>query len=337
MTTDAASPITYRSPLLDLAGAVAIDPALDPVDAGIAWHYADPLREQRRLDEGTGFVDLSNRGVIAVEGPDRLSWLHSLISQHVEHLAPGVGTEGLLLSPNGHVEQHFGLLDDGSTTWLHTEPGRDDALVAFLDSMRFMLRVEVRNETANRSVIWFPRDSEPVSAMLQEQRLDSVVVPARRGTFALIPRKDVVEASSTWGEPAGVWAFEALRVAAAEPRLGFETDHRTIPHEVGWIGPAVHLQKGCYRGQETVARVHNLGRPPRRLVLLHLDGSTQAHLPAHGTEVMVEDRAVGFIGTAVHHFELGPVALAIIKRNVPTDIDLVVGEVTASQEVVVAP
>ena len=72
---------------------------------------------------------------------------------------------------------------------------------------------------------------------------------------------------------AGTWAYEALRIAAGRPRLGLDTDHRTIPHELGWIETAVHLSKGCYRGQETVARVHNLGHPPRRLVRLHLDGA----------------------------------------------------------------
>jgi tRNA-modifying protein YgfZ len=217
------------------------------------------------------------------------------------------------------------------------EPGRAAALIAFLDSMRFTLRVEVRDETPNRSVVWFPRNADPVKSMLEVSSPPVVVVPARRGTFALIPRSELAESAAAWGEAAGVWAYEALRVAAAEPRIGFETDHRTIPHEVGWIGPAVHLQKGCYRGQETVARVHNLGRPPRRLVLLHLDGSTQAHLPAHGADVMLDGRAIGFIGTAVHHFELGPVALAVVKRNVPTDVDLMVGEVSASQEVVIEP
>jgi folate-binding protein YgfZ len=133
-----------------------------------------------------------------------------------------------------------------------------------------------------------------------------------------------------------LWAFEALRVAAHEPRLNRETHHRTIPHEVAWIGPAVHLQKGCYRGQETVARVHNLGRPPRRLVLLHVDGSTN-HLPAHGAEVQVDGRTVGFIGSAVHHYELGPVALAIVKRNVDASATLTVDGVAAAQEVIVDP
>ncbi|MDQ1741205.1 MAG: tRNA-modifying protein YgfZ, partial [Pseudonocardiales bacterium] len=98
------------------------------------------------------------------------------------------------------------------------------------------------------------------------------------------------------------------------PRLGFETDHRTIPHEVGWIGEAVHLDKGCYRGQETVARVQNLGKPPRRLVLLHLSGDSE-QLPEPGSPVERDGRTVGFVGTAVQHHELGPIALAIVKRG----------------------
>jgi folate-binding protein YgfZ len=130
---------------------------------------------------------------------------------------------------------------------------------------------------------------------------------------------------------AGLWAYEAMRVAALVPRVGLETDHRTIPAEIDLIGPAVHLDKGCYRGQETVARVHNLGRPPRRLALLHLDGVTTDVLPAAGTPVTAEDgRAVGFVGTAVRHFELGMVALAVLKRNVPNDATLRVGESTAA-------
>ena len=137
------------------------------------------------------------------------------------------------------------------------------------------------------------------------------------------------------------WAAEALRVAAWRPRLGFETDHRTIPHELGWIGSAVHLQKGCYRGQETVARVQNLGKPPRRLVFLHLDGS-EVTLPAHGTPLRLaadgpDGRQLGFVTTAVRHHELGPIALALVKRNVPVDAPLVAGTTAAAQETVVEP
>jgi hypothetical protein len=123
--------------------------------------------------------------------------------------------------------------------------------------------------------------------------------------------------------PVGTWAYEALRVSSRRPRLRFETDHRTIPHEVGWIGSAVHLDKGCYRGQETVARVHNLGRPPRRLVLVHLAGETDV-LPAPGAPIEHQGRTVGFLGTAAQHHELGPIALAVIKRSLSDDTELLV-------------
>jgi folate-binding protein YgfZ len=226
------------------------------------------------------------------------------------------------------------LVDDGSTTWITTEPGLQGDLVRFLDSMRFMLRVEVADVTDAWAVVWFP-DADRGRAVA-ESVADSVVVPSSRGTHVLLPRGDYGEVVVAVGDPAGVWAYEALRVEAHEPRLRLETDHRTIPHEVAWIGPAVHLQKGCYRGQETVARVHNLGRPPRRLVMLHLDGSTNA-LPAHGDEVQLEGRTVGFVGTAVHHYELGPIALAIVKRAVDAEATLTIDGVSAAQEVIVAP
>ena len=91
---------------------------------------------------------------------------------------------------------------------------------------------------------------------------------------------------------------------ARRPRLGVDSDHRTIPNELEWLRTAVHLDKGCYRGQETVARVHNLGRPPRRLVLLHLDGVSEV-LAEPGTPVLAGTREVGRVGSVVRHYELG--------------------------------
>src|SRR5262249_33616168 len=152
------------------------------------------------------------------------------------------------------------------------------------------------------------------------------------GYDLLVPRASVPSWARRLGVPwAGVWAFEALRVADLRPRLGLETDHRTLPAEVGWLADAVHLDKGCYRGQETVARVHNLGKPPRRLVLLHLDGITTDELPVRGTPVTTDDgREVGVVGTAARHFELGQVALALLKRSVPDDATLHVGPSAAA-------
>ncbi len=267
-------------------------------DAGVAWHYGDPLGEQRRLESGAGFVDLSHRPVVQVAGEDRLTWLHTLTTQHLSDLPSGAWTQALVLSPNGHVEHHLTLVDDGEVTLAHVEPGTADGLIAYLDSMKFWSKVEVSLRD-DLGVVWRPGPTG----------MDGT------DSYEFVDRAD---AAHVGAEPAGTWAFEALRVAAGRPRLGFETDHRTIPAEVGWIDVAVHLDKGCYRGQETVARVHNLGRPPRRLVRLHLDGSGDG-LPERGDALTLDGRAVGFVGTVAQHYELGPIALGLVKRQVPDD------------------
>ncbi|AXI87603.1 folate-binding protein YgfZ [Streptomyces sp. ETH9427] len=320
-----------KSPLLTLPGAV---PA-EGVDEGVAAHYGDLFREQRALADGTGFVDLSHRGVVTVSGPERLGWLHLLLTQHVQELPPHEATEALILSANGHIEHALYLVDDGETTWAHVEPGTQEALVAYLESMKFFYRVEVADRTEDIALVHLPAGSiaeVPEGVAVRE-------TPYGRDLF--LPRGDLEEFARTAGPAAGLLAYEALRVEQHRPRLGFETDHRTIPHELGWIGSAVHLEKGCYRGQETVARVQNLGKPPRRLVFLHLDGS-EVHLPAPGTELRLADdgpdgRKIGFITTSVRHHELGPVALALVKRNVPVDARLLAGDTAAAQETVVEP
>ncbi|MDQ1018223.1 CAF17-like 4Fe-4S cluster assembly/insertion protein YgfZ [Streptomyces afghaniensis] len=320
-----------KIPLLTLPGAV---PA-EGVDEGVAAHYGDLFREQRALADGAGFVDLSHRGVVAVTGEDRLAWLHLLLTQHVSDLPAGQATEALILSANGHIEHALYLVDDGETVWAHVEPGTQDALIAYLESMKFFYKVEVADRTADVAVVHLPAGS------IAEVPEGVVVRETPYGRDLFLPRDGLEAYAAQAGPPAGILAYEALRVEQHRPRLGFETDHRTIPHELGWIGSAVHLQKGCYRGQETVARVQNLGKPPRRLVFLHLDGS-EVHLPVAGTEVRLADegpdgRKVGFITTSARHHELGPVALALVKRNVALDAPLVAGDTAAAQEVVVEP
>lgn len=345
---------SYRSPTFALTGAVP--PPEGSTDSGVPWHYGDPHGEQRALAAGRGSVDLSHRDVVRVCGPDRLDWLHSLTTQHLERLSPGASSTALILSPHGHVEHELHLIDDGECTWLSVEPGTGAALIAHLDSMRFMLRVEVDDVTPDWAVVW-QAERSPVEEYLtwlepadfagsgasdagSDRGGDATKYVDHRpayliGREILVPRGDLLTVVSA--EPAGTWALEALRVAAGVPRLGFETDHRTLPHEVGWVGPAVHLSKGCYRGQEAVARVHNLGSPPRRLVLLHLDGSEV--LPGHGDAVYSGDRSVGWIGTAARHFELGTIATAIVKRSTPTGAVLEVESsgtrIAAAQESVI--
>ena len=314
---------------MSLIAAGAVPPPSDSPDPGVAWHFGDPHGEQRRLARGEGIVDCSNRGVVTVSGPDRLSWLHSLTSQHVEHLAAGESALALILSPHGHVEHELHLVDDGATTWIITQPGTSAELTRYLDSMRFMLRVEVADVSDAYAVVWEPTaETEPANP--------TWIVPepfasrGYRGREVIVPRESL-PARLDGAVLAGTWALEALRVEAAMPRLGQETDHRTIPHEVGWIPSAVHLQKGCYRGQETVARVQNLGKPPRRLVLLPLDGSDEVTI-AHGDPVWWGDREIGWVGSFARHYELGPIALAVVKRNVPVDAELVVRHVAGSEQ-----
>ncbi|MEU5639184.1 CAF17-like 4Fe-4S cluster assembly/insertion protein YgfZ [Streptomyces milbemycinicus] len=320
-----------KSPLLSLPGAV---PGEGP-DEGVAAHYGDLFREQRALADGSGFVDLSHRGVITVSGPDRLSWLHLLLTQHVSELPAGQATEALILSPHGHIEHALYIVDDGETTWAHVEPGTQGDLLAYLESMKFFYRVEIADRTEEFAVVHLPAGSiaeAPEGAAVRE-------TPYGRDLF--LPRADLESFAAASGPPAGALAYEALRVEAHRPRLGLETDHRTIPHELGLIGSAVHLHKGCYRGQETVARVENLGKPPRRLVFLHLDGS-EVTLPGHGAPVRLASegaagRTLGFVTTSARHHELGPIALALVKRNVPVDAALIVDTTAAAQEVVVEP
>jgi folate-binding protein YgfZ len=333
------------SPLVGRPGAVQME------GGAVAVHYGDPLREQRLLAEGAGLVDRSDRDVVVVPGADRLTWLHSLTSQHLDRLADASGSEALVLSPNGHVEHHLVLADFAGTTWADVEPGTGAALNTFLERMRFMLRVEpalVTDQWAVLSLVG-PKAGEvlaaaglPVPESPYEVRpLDSGFVrrmPAIGDGGAtvvdlVVPREKLAAVADrllgAGAALAGVAAFEALRVEARRPRFGVDSDHRTIPNELEWLQTAVHLDKGCYRGQETVARVHNLGRPPRRLVLLHLDGVSEV-LAEPGTPVLAGTREVGRVGSVVRHHELGVIALALVKQSVAMETALTVAGSTAA-------
>ena len=342
--------MTHPSQLLGAEGAVPGEGR----DAAVAAHYGDPVREQRLLVEGLAAVDLGHRGVLTVSGPDRLTWLHSLTTQHLTGLAPRTSTQSLVLSPKGHVEHDLHLVDDGEQTWITVEPGTHEALAGWLDSMRFMLDVVVTDRTGEFVVVGEAgaRESapgEPVAWVdpwpgpVGETYAYGPLTPEHPGRSwrsreVIVPVADQAAAVGD-RQLAGLWAWEALRVAAWRPRLGAETDHRTIPHEVDWLRTAVHLQKGCYRGQETVARVKNLGRPPRRLVALHLDGSGHV-IPDAGEPIRLGEKVVGHLTSVARHHEDGPIALGLVKRSTDPAATLTAGEgvgVAAAQTVIVAP
>ncbi|RWZ64481.1 folate-binding protein [Labedella populi] len=332
-----------------LPGAVLPESVDDRPDVvRVPFHYGDPIREQRALEGGRAVVDESDLGIVSLAGDDRLQLLHSLTSQDLARLAPGASAETLVLDPHGRVEYAARVLDDGETTWLILDPGYAAPLAAWLDRMRFMLRVEVTDRTSEYAVVASTRviDDLPVAAPsgvrldwhdpwaavvaggwqyavsdhpgAQRTWIESIVERDRLPEVVALVDAGVVAAS-------GSLAAEALRIAAWRPRQIAEADERTIPHELDWLRTAVHLEKGCYRGQETVAKVHNLGHPPRRVVMLHLDGS-DAVLPPHGAVVTAErdgvEREVGHVTSSAIHHDLGPVALAVIKRAVPSELVL---------------
>lgn len=332
-------------------------------DGDLIAHFGDAFREQRRLADGAALAPLGDRTVIEVAGPERLSWLDSITSQAVGRLAPGESTELLVLDPQGRVEHAAGVIDDGASTWLIADAGDAEALAGWLTRMKFRTQatVDIRADLVpvgfidggvvaaaaaaaaasphGIALVW--ADPWQRISVGGHQYSEVIEHPAAdyawRVAILSADGAEALAASLDREALAGLLAAEALRVAAWRPRWTTEVDERSLPHESDWIRSAVHLNKGCYRGQETVAKVHNLGHPPRRLAALHLDGS-DAVLPEPGAPVYAGDDEVGHLTSVARHHEDGPIALAILSRRAPVG-DLVVRaegiDIAASQQVIV--
>lgn len=295
-------------------------------------HFGNPLQEQRQLLAGNAVVARTDQGVLELSGEDAKSWLHSLTSQNIKNLQPGDSTETLLLDPNGHIEQQIKVVVKDDGLYLVVNSTKLEALESWLNKMKFRAKVQIQRSSmsvwgtfadlALSDTCWIDHFStEPVG---------SVRYAADRDDFAyreyLLPLD--YEPSV---QQAGLLAFEALRIAAGRPEIT-DVDERSLPHEFDWLSSAVHLSKGCYRGQETVAKVHNLGHPPRRLVVLNLEvGDTIAN---RGDEIDYQGKVVGKVLAGALHFEAGSVALGLINRNTPY-LNLEVCNQTASQRVLV--
>lgn len=309
-------------------------------------HFDNPLVEQRELISGKRVV-VMDKAVIEVTGADRLTWLNAMLSQNVANLSAGQSAEGLLLDAQGRIENSVNLIETGESTYLIVEADKSEKLLRWFDQMIFRSKVKVsatnykvvgRFEAGLGNLVW--RDSwsaEPVGSVRYAEHTGEAW-----NFFESLLTDDELKALLAETPQAGSLALDALRVAAHRPCVPCEVDDKTLPHELDWLSSAVHLTKGCYRGQESVAKVHNLGHPPRRIVLLHLDGSGHA-LAEAGDLVFVSgtDNSVGRITSIGQHYELGPIALAVIGRNVDEKAPLFVrtefGEISANQETIVPP
>jgi folate-binding protein YgfZ len=320
----------------------------------VKQHFGDPMIEQRKLSEGDALCLLDNQGVIAVSGIDRLSWLHSLLSQNLKNLVPGESAEALLLDPQGRIEQVIKVIDDGETTWLMVDKSHTEALLTWLQKMVFRMKVEITDRSADFATVGATTASPEISFLSNDHPL--IWKDQWPGVVAGGYRYSTRAVDYTWFEHlvegakldqllagkvlAGTMAADGLRVAAGRPKAINEVDEKSLPHELDLLSTAVHLSKGCYRGQESVAKVHNLGHPPRRLTFSHLDGSEHA-LPDVGDEIRVlgEEKTRGKITSVAQHFDMGPIALAVISRSVPEDAALEVvgkhGSIAATQEIIV--
>ena len=326
-------------------------------------HFGDPFREQRALAHGDAVVVRDDCGVIRLSGRDRLTWLDSLISQEVSGLGAGESAEALLLDPNGRIERVMRILDDGTNSWILVDAD-STGLASWLDRMVFRRDVDVADVSDAFTVVGFFDGGRATSALAPLTATPNGVPltwvdpwssvasggwqyssPTDHPALDWTYREALLEANApTPGIPesAGTLALTALRVAAWRPALA-DVDETSLPHEFDWLRSAVHLSKGCYRGQETVAKVHNLGHPPRRFVALDLDGSDTT-LPEPGWTVALSDdteKSVGHVTSAARHFEEGPIALALVKRSVPAGATLVVrspeGGVIAARQTTIVP
>lgn len=343
------------SPLLAGEHAIHGAVAADSVDQYVAGHYGHPVQEQRALADGKAVVDLSHYGIVTVTGPERLSWLHTLTTQQLQGMPAPLNSEALFLDLRGRIEIATKVHDDGETTYLITEPTMNASLLDWLTRMQFAARVEIADRTGELALlgatdevpgldspVWvdpWPGVSPGGFAYTESPADHPAVHEDYAWRLYILDAEQLVETVTALPEDfrvAGVMASEALRVAAGRPRQLFDTDERSIPHELDWIRTAVHLEKGCYKGQETVARVHNLGHPPRRLVGLLIDGSGHG-LPEVGADIIVRPetddeesmaaaRSIGTLKSVAMHHEMGAIGTAIIRRNTKPEAELIIRE-----------
>jgi tRNA-modifying protein YgfZ len=305
--------------------------------------------QYRQLREECGLVERSERGILVVSGAEAGEYLHGQLTNDVEALEPGEGAYAALLDRKGHMQADMRVLrpGEGPDLWLDLEPEGFEAARRHLQMYKIGREAEVTDLSGERSMLSLigPRAVEIAgSAPLPENACEAVTAGGARclavgtpeGIDLLVEaaeRDRVREALLAAGAvPVSPEAAEILRVEAGRPRFGAEMGTGTMPAEAGIVERAISFTKGCYIGQETVARLHYKGKPNRHLRGLRLS----APVPA-GAGVWVGEKEVGKLGSAVVSPALGSLGLAILRREAEPGAEVTVGEDGVTAEVVALP
>lgn len=303
--------------------------------------------QYRQLREECGLLDRSNRGKLIVSGPEAAEYLQGQLTNDVEALRPGEGLYAALLDRKGHIEADMRVLrTSADEVWIDTEPEGLASALRHLETYKIGREVSVVDIGAERAILSLigPRAVEvagtaPLPEFAHEPAsidgVECLAVGTDLGVDLIVkaaaaPRlREALLAAAAEVEAA---AAEALRIESGRPRFGAEMNPETMPAEAGIVERAVSFTKGCYIGQEPVARLHYKGRPNRHLRGLQLSAPAVA-----GEPLRLGEKEVGRIGSAALSPARGPIALAIVRREAEPGDELAVGEAGVTARVVDLP
>jgi folate-binding protein YgfZ len=297
--------------------------------------------EYERLREAVGLVDRSYRGKLRLTGSEAADYLQGQVTNDVEALAPGEGCYAALLTHKGQIVADMRVLRGSDFVWLDLEPRSAPAIARNAGMYSIGRDVRTDDVTATHSILSLigPDARDALDAAPPEA--EHAWVEGEHGIYAatdlgvdvICPAGDADGVRQALGvEQVSEEAAECLRIESGRPRLGYEIAGGVIPEEAGLNDRAVSFTKGCYVGQETVARLHYRGKPNR-----HLRGLRLAAPAAQGDEVTFGERVVGKVGTAAISPVHGSIALAILRREVAPGDRVKVGPLGVDAEVADPP
>jgi folate-binding protein YgfZ len=304
--------------------------------------------QYRQLREECGVLDRSDRGKLLVTGSEAAEYLQGQLTNDIEALEPGEGCYAALLDRKGHMQADMRVLVvSEEKIWIDTEPEALPAARRHLEMYKIGRDADVVDAGTERAIVSLigPRSAElagssPLPEHSHEEiTIDGIECPAVGTVLGidLIPRAEdrerLLAALADAGAPAvDPAAAEIVRIESGTPRFGSEMDTATMPAEAGIVAGAVNFEKGCYIGQETVARLHYKGKPNRRLRGLHLSAPA-----APGAVLSLGEKEVGKLGGSCVSPVRGAIALAIVRREAEPGAELAVGEDGVTARVVDLP